>query len=54
MKNLCVFGALLVLTWLTGTVTYFDLGRLNLFVALFIATVKAFLVALYFDDVQQR
>jgi len=45
---LAVFGALLVLTWLTVSVTYLDLGRLNLFVALFIATIKAFLVALYF------
>jgi cytochrome c oxidase subunit 4 len=29
-------------------VAVLDLGRLNLFVALFIATIKAFLVALYF------
>ena len=45
---LAVFGGLLGLTWLTVAVTYLDLGRLNLFVALFIAFIKALLVALYF------
>lgn len=43
-----VFLALMVLTWLTVAVAVLDLGRLNLFVALFIATIKAFLVSLYF------
>ena len=45
---LSIFAALLGLTWLTVGVTYLDLGRLNLFLALFIATLKALLVALYF------
>jgi len=45
---LAVFGGLLAMTWLTVAVTYLDLGRLNLFLALFIATIKAFLVAMYF------
>jgi cytochrome c oxidase subunit 4 len=40
--------ALIFLTWVTVAVTYVDLGRLNLFVALLIAGVKAFLVALFF------
>lgn len=40
--------ALIALTWVTVAITYIDLGRLNLFVALLIAGVKAFLVALYF------
>ncbi len=43
-----VFIALLALTWLTVAATYVDLGRWNLWIALGIATVKAFLVALYF------
>ncbi len=43
-----VFGALVVLTALTVAVSYFDLGELNLIVALSIATVKASLVALWF------
>ena len=45
---LAVFFALIFLTWLTVAATYLDLGRLNLFIALFIATIKAFLVAMYF------
>jgi len=45
---LAVFLVLLLLTWLTVSATYLDLGRLNLFIALLIATIKAFLVALYF------
>jgi len=43
-----VLAALLVLTWITVAVTYVDLGVLNLWIALAIATVKASLVALYF------
>jgi cytochrome c oxidase subunit 4 len=43
-----VLGALLVLTFVTVAVTWFDLGRLNLAVALVIAVVKASLVLLYF------
>jgi cytochrome c oxidase subunit IV len=43
-----VFAALLVLTALTTTIAFIDLGRLNVFVALTIAVVKASLVLLYF------
>lgn len=41
-------AALLVLTWLTVAVTRVDLGELNIFVALGVATVKAGLVMLFF------
>jgi cytochrome c oxidase subunit IV len=40
--------ALVALTWVTVAVTYIDLGKLNLVVALLIAGIKAFLVALFF------
>jgi cytochrome c oxidase subunit 4 len=43
-----VFAALVVLTVVTVTVSYFNLGALNLLVALGVATTKATLVALYF------
>ena len=43
-----VWGALVVLTVVTVAVTWVDLGRLSLLVALSIATVKALLVALFF------
>jgi cytochrome c oxidase subunit 4 len=43
-----IFLTLLVLTVVTVAVAYVDLGELNLFVALGIATVKAMLVALFF------
>ena len=44
-----ILGALLFLTFLTVGVSYFDIGRSgNLFVALFIATAKASIVALFF------
>ena len=43
-----VLAVLLVLTFATVAITWFDLGRLNLMVALAIAVVKASLVALYF------
>ena len=43
-----VFVALLVLTVLTVAVTYVDLGKLNIWVALLIAVVKGGLVAMYF------
>jgi len=42
------FAALLVLTVLTVAVTLVDLGPLNIWIALFVAVVKAALVALYF------
>lgn len=40
--------ALIFFTWVTVAVTYVDLGKLNLVVALVIAGIKAFLVALFF------
>lgn len=43
-----VLAALLVLTWLTVKVTDYDLGRLNIWIAILVAAVKATLVALYF------
>lgn len=43
-----VFLALLVLTFLTVAAAWVDLGPLNLWIALGIATVKATLVALFF------
>ena len=44
-----VWGALMVLTWITVAATYFDLGSSgNLIIAMVIATVKATLVVLYF------
>ncbi|MBP7147817.1 MAG: cytochrome C oxidase subunit IV family protein [Acidobacteria bacterium] len=45
---LAVWGALMLLTFVTVAVTWVNLGPLNLWVALGIATVKASLVALYF------
>ena len=43
-----VFGALLVLTFVTTAVGMIDLGRLNVVVALVIAVIKATLVVLFF------
>jgi cytochrome c oxidase subunit 4 len=43
-----VLAVLLFLTVVTVAVTYVDLGAANIFVALFIAVVKAALVLLYF------
>jgi cytochrome c oxidase subunit 4 len=43
-----VFAALLALTYLTVAATWYDLGQLNFWAAIGIATVKAALVALYF------
>lgn len=43
-----VFAVLMVLTYVTVAVTHFDLGPLNLWIAMAIATVKASLVLLYF------
>ena len=45
---LTVWGGLLVLTVITVAAVYVDLGKLNLWIALVIATVKASLVALFF------
>ncbi len=43
-----VFAVLIALTGATVAATWFDLGSLNLLIALLIATIKAALVALYF------
>lgn len=43
-----VWIALLIFTVITVAVTWVDLGRLNLWVAMIIATVKGSLVVLYF------
>jgi cytochrome c oxidase subunit IV len=45
---LAVALTLVLLTWVTVAVTYVDLGKFNLVLALIIAGVKAFLVALFF------
>lgn len=45
---IAVFVALLVLTFITVAVTRVDLGPLNIWVAMGVATVKATLVSLYF------
>jgi len=45
---LLVWGALLVLTFITVRVSYFNFGTWNLIVAMAVATVKASLVALFF------
>ena len=46
-----VFVALLILTLTTSWASYFDLGKLNVVVALVIATIKASLVVLFFMHV---
>ncbi len=43
-----VFAVLVGLTAITVSVSYYDFGALNLFVAMSVATIKAALVALYF------
>jgi cytochrome c oxidase subunit IV len=43
-----IFGILMVLTLATTTIGMIDLGRLNVVVALVIATIKALLVVLFF------
>jgi cytochrome c oxidase subunit 4 len=45
---LATWGTLMVLTVITVAASYLDLGSLNLVIALFIATVKACVVALMF------
>jgi cytochrome c oxidase subunit 4 len=45
---LAVFGALLLLTAVTVSVGYVDLGIFNTFIAMSIAVVKASLVVLFF------
>ena len=43
-----VWIALMVGTWLTVAATYVDLGAVNIWIGLVIATAKAILVGLYF------
>ncbi len=43
-----IFGILMVLTLATTAIGMIDLGRLNVVVALVIATIKALLVVLFF------
>ena len=43
-----ILGSLLVLTFITVWVSYFNFGVLNVLVAMLIATIKASLVALFF------
>lgn len=47
-----IFAALLVLTFATVQVAFFDLGRMNTVIALAIAVLKATLVILYFMHVK--
>lgn len=45
---LATFGGLMVLTFITVAATWVDLGSFNIWLALFIAVIKASLVGLYF------
>ncbi len=47
-----VFAALMALTVLTVGVAYFDLGAMNILVAVTIACIKAYIVILYFMHVK--
>jgi cytochrome c oxidase subunit 4 len=47
-KLFLVFAALLMLTGATVGISYIDLGRLNVWIALLIASSKASLVTLFF------
>jgi cytochrome c oxidase subunit IV len=47
-----IWGALMVLTVVTASVAFLDLGPLNTVVALGIATLKALLVVLFFMHVK--
>lgn len=49
---LWVFGALIILTGISVLVANVDLGVFNLFFAIFIASIKAVLVALFFMHVK--
>jgi cytochrome c oxidase subunit 4 len=48
-----IFAALLTLTFTTVAVTYVDLGRVNLIIAMAIAFTKASLVVFFFMEVKQ-
>ncbi|MDP9034266.1 MAG: cytochrome C oxidase subunit IV family protein [Myxococcota bacterium] len=43
-----IFGALIVLTFVTVKVSYYDFGAANIIIALLVATMKASLVAAFF------
>jgi cytochrome c oxidase subunit 4 len=43
-----ILGILLVLTVVTVAVAYVDMGNFNIVVAMFVASIKALLVAMYF------
>jgi cytochrome c oxidase subunit 4 len=47
-----IFGILMLGTYLTVQIAFFDLGRLNTVVALTIAVIKATLVVLFFMHVK--
>ncbi|MBI4470548.1 MAG: cytochrome C oxidase subunit IV family protein [Acidobacteria bacterium] len=47
-----IFGALMLLTYLTVQLAFLDLGRMNTTIALAIAVLKATLVILYFMHVR--
>lgn len=49
-----VFGALMALTFITVAVSYVDLGRANVLVALAVAGIKATLVVLWFMHVKHN
>jgi cytochrome c oxidase subunit IV len=48
-----VFGWLMVLLAVTVVIAHYDFGKLNVFAALFIATIKAILVVMYFMQVKR-
>ncbi len=47
-----IYGVLMLCTYLTVQIAFFDLGRLNTVAALLIAVVKATLVVLFFMHVR--
>jgi cytochrome c oxidase subunit IV len=50
---LLVLGTLLVLTVVTVWISYFDFGTFNVFIAMFVATVKGSFVCLYFMHLKE-
>jgi len=46
--NLLILGVLLILTAITVAIAYVDMGNFNIVVAMFVASIKAVLVATYF------
>jgi cytochrome c oxidase subunit 4 len=49
---LTIFGALMVLTFITVAVAFVDLGNMNVAVAMVVAVIKATLVVLFFMHVK--